>query len=47
MVDPHMWTVEQSGMVKSTMSSGMPFLRVQSEVTGMAAEEEQIEKAVK
>ena len=47
MVEPHMWTVEQRGMVKSTISSFFTFLRVQEEVTGMAAEEEQIENAVR
>ena len=42
-----MCTVEQSGIVKSTISSRMPFLRVHAAVTGITAEEEQTEKAVK
>ena len=47
MVEPHMWTVEQSGMVKSTMSSLIPFLRAQDEVTGITADEEHMENAVR
>ena len=47
MVDPHMCTVPQRGMVKSTISSLMPFLRAQATVTGITAEEEHTEKAVR
>ena len=46
-VEPHMWTVEHRGIVKSTMSSRMPFFFAQAEVTGMVADEEQMENAVR
>jgi hypothetical protein len=42
-----MCTVEQRGMVKSTISSSSPFFFAHEAVTGMAAEEEQMENAVR
>ena len=44
---PTMCTFAQSGIVKSRISSEMPTLRQQSSVTGITADEDEIDSAVK